>query len=560
MKATLQIITAYVSLLGLGIILPARTSEAPSPDESRFLGNIRQLTFEGRRSGEGYFSSDGKSLVFQSERESGNPFYQIYKLDLENGDCQRVSPGMGKTTCAFFRPQSDEIIFSSTHLDPDTSLKQKAELDFRATGKERRYSWDYDDHFDVFAARRDGGRLRRLSDAFGYDAEASCSPDGRKIVFTSLRDAYPVEKLSSEDRKRLETDSAYFGEIYIMNADGSGQRRLTFTPGYDGGPFFSPDGRRILWRRFETNGVNADIYTMKTDGSDVKRITDFGCMSWAPFYHPSGKYIIFTANKLGFSNFELFIADGSGESDPVRVTFTDGFDGLPSFSPDGRKLCWTSNRTGDGKSQLFLADWDPKAALAAVNASPRRGVSSSAVLASGRRDSPRVQADKRATDARFGGYSPDIRVEDLQHEVGYLASDALEGRLTGTPGAGMAADFIADQLRRAGLTLVGGNGNYFQTFEFSSGVKVVTNENRIIILTGSAEPSRALPWKRTFAHCHSPPMASLKVKWSLSVTDCLRRAKRARPTIPTPVWTSRTRSSWPSVTCLKISSRLEGRN
>ena len=185
-----------------------------------------------------------------------------------------------------------------------------------------------------------------------------------------MRDAYPTNKLSAAEQKHLETDPAYFGEIYIMNADGSGQRRLTRTPGYDGGPFFSPDGNRIIWRRFDENGMMADIYTMKLDGSDVRRLTDFGCMSWAPYFHPSGKYVIFTANKLGFSNFELYLVDGQGEHEPVRVTYTDGFDGLPVFSPDGKQLCWTSGRTPDGKSQLFLADWNHQAALAAVSAAP----------------------------------------------------------------------------------------------------------------------------------------------------------------------------------------------
>ena len=147
--------------------------------------NTRQLIFEGRRSGEGYFSPDGRMLVFQSEREPGNPFYQIYSLDLETGDTVRVSPGIGKTTCAFFRPGSDEVIFASTHLDPEAVKKQKAELDFRASGKERRYSWDYDEQMDIFIARRDGSSLRQLTKAQGYDAEASFSPDGKLIVLTS---------------------------------------------------------------------------------------------------------------------------------------------------------------------------------------------------------------------------------------------------------------------------------------------------------------------------------------------------------------------------------------
>ena len=171
--------------------------ETKPSDEAHFLSNIRQLIYEGRRSGEGYFSPDGKALIFQSEREPDNPFFQIYFLDLETGESRRVSPGVGKTTCAFFRPHSDEVLFASTHLDPQTKAKQEAELQFRASGKERRYAWDYDEQMDIFSARRDGSRLRRLTDASGYDAEASYSPDGKKIVFTSLRDAYPTNKLSA---------------------------------------------------------------------------------------------------------------------------------------------------------------------------------------------------------------------------------------------------------------------------------------------------------------------------------------------------------------------------
>src|SRR5437667_5070945 len=462
--------------------------ETNAPGEAQFLSNIWQLTFEGRRSGEGYFSPDGKALIFQSERETGNPFYQIYILDLETGDSHRVSAGIGKTTCAFFRPHSDEVLFASTHLDPEAKAKQKAEFDFRATGKERRYSWDYDEQFDIFVARRDGSQLHRLTSAPGYDAEASYSPHGKKIVFTSLRDAYPAAKLSPEDRQRLATDPSYFGEIYLMNADGSGQKRLTFAPGYDGGPFFSPDGKRIIWRHFDTNGANADIYTMKLDGSDARRLTDFGCMSWAPYYHPSGKSIVFTANKLGFANFELFIVDAMGEREPVRATFTDGFDGLPVFSPDGKKLCWTSNRAPDGTSQLFLADWNQEAALSAIKTSPTRGGSPAAPPTSFLQENIVSAAPDRVPPAPAGGYVPEVRVEDLRGEVGYLASEALEGRLTGTTGSQRAAEFIADQLRRAGLKPFGQTSGFFQPFEFTSGVQVVRNENHLAV---STEPGLA---------------------------------------------------------------------
>ena len=340
--------------------------------EARLITNPRQLIYEGKRSGEGYFSKDGKTLIFQSEREEGNPFYQIYLLDLETGDVRRISSGVGKTTCGFLRPDGTEVIFASTHLDPKAMEKQRIELEFRASGKQRRYSWDYDESMDIFATELDGGPTRRLTDAPGYDAEGSFSPDGKQIVFTSLRDAFPPEKLSPEDRKRFETDPAHFGEIYLMNADGSDQRRLTQAPGYDGGPFFSPDGQRIIWRRFGPSGMNADIYTMKTDGSDVRRVTDFQSISWAPFFHPSGEYVIFTSNKLGFSNFELFIVDAEGRREPIRVTFTDGFDGLPVFAPDGRKLSWACGRTEDGRPQIFIADWNHEAAQDELAQAPLR--------------------------------------------------------------------------------------------------------------------------------------------------------------------------------------------
>jgi Tol biopolymer transport system component len=469
----------------LGLSLPA-ADDGPA-GESTFLSNLRQLTYEGRRSGEGYFSADGKALVFQSERDPGNPFYQIYLLDLESGDVHRVSPGIGKTTCAFFRPGMDQVLFASTHHDPEAAAKQKAELDFRASGQTRRYSWDYDEQFDIFSARRDGSQLRRLTTTRGYDAEAAYSPDGKKIVFCSLRDAYAAGPLSAAERRHLETNPSYFGEIYLMNADGSGQKRLTFKPGYDGGPFFSPAGKRIVWRHFDESGALADIYTMKPDGSDVRRLTDFGCMSWAPYWHPSGKYMIFAANKLGFSNFELYLVDAEGQHDPVRVTHTDGFDGLPVFSPDGKQLCWTSTRGADEKSQLFIADWNDQAALKVLRESPLRRGATRASREAGRDTFHRVppssgnQGPGGTRPYPRNGFAPEIHVEDLRAEVAYLASDALEGRMTGSAGARLAADFIADNLRNAGLRPIGDEGTFFQNFEFTAGVRVVTNANHLVV-------------------------------------------------------------------------------
>ncbi len=480
MKLTLEKIALAMTAAFFSATVPL-AADKPAATETQFITNTRQLIFEGKRSGEGYYSPDGKALIFQSEREPENPFYQIYFLDLESGDSHRVSPGTGKTTCAYFKPGADEVLFASTHLDPEAKAKQKAELDFRASGKQRRYAWDYDEQMDIFTARRDGSNLQRLTTTPGYDAEGDYSPDGKLIVFCSLRDAYPTNKLSGDDLKRLETDPAWFGEIYVMNADGSNPRRLTQSPGYDGGPFFTPDGQRIVWRRFDDKGVNADVYTMKLDGSDVRRITDFGAMSWAPYFHPSGEYLIFTANKLGFANFELFLTDANGTKEPVRVTFTDGFDGLPVFSPDGIKLCWTSGRTADGKSQLFLGNWNHAAALTALKAAPPRVQGGAPIASSSGRESAHSSTSQPDQSLLTSTSTAEITQADLRAQVAYLASEKLEGRATGSEGAKLAADFIADQFKAAGLQPAPGNSGFFHPFEFNAGVRVVTNANTLTV-------------------------------------------------------------------------------
>ncbi len=354
----------------LGVVLGMLPSGPAAAEEGDFLSRTSRLVYEGRRSGEGYFAPDGRSLVFQSERTAGNPFYQIFRMDLETGDVERVSPGHGKTTCAFVHPRSGDVLFASTHHDPRSREHQEAELARRAEGREPRYAWDYDPEMDLYVQGAQGGAPRRLTRERGYDAEASYSPDGEWIAFTSLRHAYERE-LSNEEAAKLDVDPSWFGEIYRMRADGSGVERLTETPGYDGGPFYFADGSRIVWRRFDDDGLVADIWTMRPDGSDPRRITDFGSMSWAPYPHPSGRYVFFASNKHGFENFEVFIVDAEGRKEPVRVTTTDGFDGLPVPTPDGRRLSWTSNRHGEG-AQLYLADWNHERALRALEEAPPR--------------------------------------------------------------------------------------------------------------------------------------------------------------------------------------------
>jgi Tol biopolymer transport system component len=366
----------FVCVAGAALVaagwLTAVEAQAPL-SERDLLTRIRRLTVEGRRAGEGYWSKDGRQLVFQSEREPGNPFYQIYLMDMMSGDVSRISPGTGKTTCAFINPETRDVLFASTHHDARSKQFQDEELAFRASGKERRYSWDYDPEMELYVRSAQTGTLRRLTNTRGYDAEASYSPDGQWIAFSSTRDAYD-RQLSAAEQKQLETDPSYFAEIYIMraDADGSAPRRLTTVAGYDGGPFFSPDGKRIIWRRFDEAGLIADIRTMNLDGTDERQLTDFGAMSWAPYIHPSGQYVLFASNKLGFENFEVFMVDIDGKKEPVRVTYSDGFDGLPVPSPDGMQLAWTSSRGGGREGQLYLAQWNHQKALEAIKNAPAR--------------------------------------------------------------------------------------------------------------------------------------------------------------------------------------------
>ncbi len=479
------------SLLVLLSVLTIAPVSAQSGGEADLLSNVRQLVFEGKRSGEGYFSADGRLMIFQSEREPGNPFYQMYLLDLETGDTRRVSPGVGKTTCGWIHPDGKRVLYSSTHEDPGAKAAQEEELAKRAAGTAGRYEWSFDEHYDVYEADTAGRVLRNLTPVRGYDAEGSWSPDGRLIVFASNRHAY-AGGLSPEDQARLARDPSYFMDLYVMDADGSNVRRLTDATGYDGGPFFSPDGRRVVWRHFDPEGAVAEIWTMAIDGSDRRQLTRSGVMSWAPFYHPSGEYVVYASNAQGMANFELYLVDVEGRKEPVRVTYTEGFDGLPVFSPDGARLAWASKRAADRTAQIFLADWSHERARELLRQAPEQKPAAGAPLAPAaapasqaapaptsaqRKDGGACDVDLEAAEVMpcppdLARTSPAVTAADLRLHVEYLASEALGGRLTGTAGERAATDYVAGVFQGLGLQPAGDAGTYFQHYVFTAGVSL----------------------------------------------------------------------------------------
>jgi Tol biopolymer transport system component len=315
----------------------------------KHLADIRQLTFGGENA-EAYFSPDGKKLIYQSTPERGGCDQQ-FVLDLESGETKMVSSGKGRTTCGYFSyPMGDRIIYASTEA-ADATCPPPPD---RARG----YIWGVYPSYDLYVAKADGSDRKRITTTPGYDAEATWCHKGGKIIFTSVRDGDL--------------------DLYDMNEDGTNVRRLTTTPGYDGGAFYNADCTQIVWRasRFEGDSLaeyrkllaegfvrpsKMELWVANADGSGAKQITSNGAANFCPFFTPDGKRIIFASNMLDprGREFDLFLIDKDGTGTPERVTTAPAFDGFPMFSPDGKWLVFASNRSNpEGReTNLFIARW-----------------------------------------------------------------------------------------------------------------------------------------------------------------------------------------------------------
>jgi Tol biopolymer transport system component len=343
-------LAAATALVAAACAHPAPATPVAAAPGERHLANLRQLTFGGENA-EAYFSPDGRRLIFQSTRD-GRRCDQQYVMNVDGSALRRVSTGTGKTTCGYFLDGGRRILYASSHA-ADTACPPRPD-------PSRGYVWGLDP-FDLYTADADGSNLRRLTSFGTYTAEATLSPDGKTIVFTSLKDGDL--------------------DVYTMDVDGSNLRRLTTTPGYDGGPFFSPDGSLIVYRAHHPTDSSElatyrellgrrmirpnrmEIWVMNADGSNQRQVTSLGGANFAPFFAPDGRRILFSSNHRNprgpqAQNFDLFLVnlDGSGLE---AVTTAPEFDGFPMFSPDGRRIVFASNRLArsPGETNIFVADW-----------------------------------------------------------------------------------------------------------------------------------------------------------------------------------------------------------
>jgi Tol biopolymer transport system component len=428
------------------LLLTAAAAMGQAVGPEPHLTNLHQLT-DGGQNAEAYWSFDGQQLIFQGFTEAGG-CDQIYTMKADGSDKRLVSTGKGRCTCAYFTKDGKRILFASTHeASPDCPPKP----DFS-----QGYVWPVYDTYKIYIGDADGKNLKCLTPWRAYNAEATLSPDGATILFTSDKDGDL--------------------DLYTMDLEGKNLKRLTDLPGYDGGAFFSPDGTKICFRGWhpsdpkeleEYRGLlknhlvrpsHMELFVMNADGTGLRQVTNNGAANFCPFFTPDGKRLIFSSN-VGdpqHRNFDIYLTDLDGTG-LERVTTNPTFDGFPMFSPDGKRLAFASNRNAkaEHETNIFVADWI---------------------------DRP------MATPPGL-----DISAENVKRDVYFLASQDMKGRLTGTPEGRKAAEYVAEQLKAAGLVMVPGTTSFFQPFEFTARVTLAKGNGLSIASAGkvtSYEPEK----------------------------------------------------------------------
>lgn len=410
-------------------------SAKPQPASTEpHLRDIKQLTFGGENA-EAYWSFDGKQLIMQAHQGEGCD--QIYRMQPGTPPL-RVSNGKGSTTCSYFLPGDQEVIYASTHLGGDACPTKP--------DHSQGYVWALYETYDIFRANADGSNIRQLTNSPGYDAEATvCKKDG-SIVFTSVRDGDI--------------------ELYRMNADGSNVKRLTHTPGYDGGAFFNDDCTKLVWRASRPKGraldefrdllakqlvrpTQLELYVGDADGSNATQVTYLNAASFAPFFYPSSRRVIFSSNHGDPKGreFDLWGINTNGTG-LERITTAAGFDGFPIFSPDGKALAFSSNRAtapGQHDTNVFLAHWS---------------------------DDPQ------------GQITEETGADRIQKDIAWLADPAREGRGLGTKGLVASGEFIEQRFAALDLLPAGEKGTYRDNFEVAK--HVLVGKESSLSLGGSA--------------------------------------------------------------------------
>ena len=455
---------------GLAVLLASTPCGFAFADTDGLLTNLRQVTFEGGGVGPASFSRNAHSLILEGLRESGGPGQQVYVLELGSGDVRHVSQGFAEAWEGAIHPANVKYLFSSPS---DETGKGRG----RDVARSRASDPKFADDFELYEFDANNAIVLNLTESPAFDGEAVYAPGGGTIAFASNRGG-PDAARTAATASGTARDASALVDIYLMDADGMGVRRLTGAPGYDGEPAFSADAKRIVYQHAAPGSAVSEIFVIDVDGSNAVQLTRLGVRSGAPFCHPSGAYVVFSSDADGSDERALYLVDAEGRRPPLRIVDGTGFDRWPAFSPDGRKLVWTSTRTVDGLPQVYIADWTDREARRLLDLPP---------------PPDEVPVPPALALTRPGFSDLDVRV----HVARMAAGAPVEGT-TGKMTDGSPASYAAAVFEALGLEPAGPDGAYIQALAGAgAGTNVLARlraeggDGSPAVLVGAELPPRA---------------------------------------------------------------------